>query len=97
MEKVIDVRPYISQFILHPLMQAVYISFLVIAPGNTALVGYDEDEIPLPVIMEDSLLRTRYPAEILRPVQVADVFVQYTVAVEKNGRSGLHRPVFLER
>ena len=72
------------QFLIHPLMEAHHISFLIVAPRHTALIGDHHHQIALPVAVGDSLHRLRHPLEILYPVQVMHIHIQGAIPVKKN-------------
>src|SRR3989442_180472 len=88
-------RPAGNQLLVDPGREGVKLRLAVVAPGNSRLVRYDEDEDATVVGPLDRLASTVNPTEVLGPVDPAKIDVQRAIAVEKKGR--LHQDTDRQR
>ena len=72
-KEIINLGADLCQLSLHPVMQRVDIVFAVIAPGDTALIGDDENKIAFVVILLDRRLGARDPGEVFYSIQIIDI------------------------
>lgn len=81
----IEVGADFFEFYVHPVVDALDVAFGIEAAGNAALVCHEDGEIALVVDVFDGFFGSFYPNEVLGAVQVVDVDIQGTVAVEEDG------------
>ena len=76
-----------GRFPAHPVVEDLHVVFRIIASGDAALVGDDDDGIALFRQIGQGLFGPVHPFKILDEAQIGFVDVEDAVAVEKDGLS----------
>ena len=78
----VDIRATASQFADHPPVQGVDFVLAVVASRHARLVGRDKCEEARVVDVFHRGLRAFDPTDLIGPIGITDVFVQYAIAIE---------------
>ena len=84
----IEMRSDSGKFRVHPVVDGLYVFFRIVAAGCAGLVRHEDGKAALVIDVFYGCCRAGDPDEVLGAVEVVDVDVQGTVAVEEDGLSG---------
>ena len=84
------------QLCIHPVVQAVHGSLVIVAARDAALIRDDDDEIAVFIRPTDRVDRALHPDEFLRFMEIVHIDIECAVAVEKDRliphRRNIHPP-----
>ena len=82
--KRVNMRAVLGELCIHPVVQALHGSLVIVAARDAALVRDDDDEIAVRIRPADRVNRAVHPDKLLRIVQVVHIHVERAVTVEED-------------